>query len=432
MNKWDQFLQEKGLVQSTFNNLEVEKMSQLHSEYQAKLVSDVALLVTAKTSPEDVALIVKGAIEALAPSVSKADYDALVLRLKTSEDAAVVQGNTIQAMKGNSGSSRQTLKDLLEGEKDAVQKSFGGREHSFMVSKALALSTAVTGNTDSFRDDTLSPLATKKLAIYDLFRKVRIGKNNNGTISYRDWDAATTVRGAATVAEGAAFPESTVKWEQFSINIKKIGDSIPYTAEFQYDLARFADELNGFLNMNVKLVEDSQLRAGTGAGNQIFGLNVLAPTYTAVAAGIVDASRYDLIVKLAESVTKGFGNKFRMDYAIMNLTEINKMKLKKDANNNYMMPPFVSRDGDVVSGVRIIEDNGFADNTMTAGDSRYGTIYEDEDGYEITTGMVNNQFLEDEETLKARKRICFLIKESEKAGHRKVTDIAAALTTLAS
>ena len=329
MNKWDLFLQEKGYTKETFATLEVGKMAELNSEYQAKLVADIASQVTAKTSPEDVALIVKSAIDALAPSVSKSDYDALVLRLKTSEDAAVVQGNTIQAMKGNANGSRQTLKGLLEQNKDAVEESFKGREHSFMVSKALATSSAVTGNTDSFRDDNISPLATKKLAIYDLFRKVRIGKNNNGTISYRDWDTATTVRGAATVAEGAAFPESTVKYEQFSINIKKIGDSIPYTAEFKFDLARFADELNGFLNMNVKLVEDSQLRDGTGAGTQIFGLNVLAPAFTAVASGITDASRYDLIVKVAESVTKGFGNKFRVDYAIMNLTEINKMKLKE-------------------------------------------------------------------------------------------------------
>ena len=434
MNKWELFLQEKGYTKETFATLEVVKIAELNSEYQAKLVADIAAQVTSKTSTEDVALIVKNALEALAPSVSKADYDALVLRLKTSEDAAVIQGQTIQSMKGNAGGSSQTLKQLLESEKDAVANSLvaKGREHSFMVSKALATSSAVANNTDSFRDDTLSPLASKKLAIYDLFRKVRIGKNNNGTISYRDWDASTTARGAATVAEGAAFPASTVAWEQFSINIKKIGDSIPYTAEFKYDLARFADELNGFLNMNVKLVEDSQLRSGTGSGTQIFGLNTLAPAYSAPASGITDASRYDLIVKLAENITKGFGNKFRMDYAIMNLTEINKMKLKKDGNNNYIMPPFVSRDGDVVAGVRIIEDNGYADNTMGAGDSRYGTIYEDEDGYEITTGMVGNQFLEDEETLKARKRICFLIKESEKAGHRKVTDITAALTTLAS
>lgn len=343
------------------------------------------------------------------------------------------QLNVIKEKTEGASNKAQSLDDVLKANQEAIKTSFEVKQdHNFTVSKALTMSTAVSGNTDSYRDDTLSPLATKTLAIYDLFRKVRIGKNNNGTITYRDWDAATTARAAAMVAEGAAFPESTVAWEQFSINIKKIGDSIPYTAEFEYDLARFADELRGFLNMNVKLVEDAQLRAGDGTGTNIFGLETYAPTYVPVASAISDANRYDLIVKVSEDITKGLGNKFRANYAIMNLTEINKMKLKKDANDNYIIPPFVSRDGKEVSGVMVIEDNGFANDTMIVGDSRYGTIYEDEEGYTISTGMVGNQFLEDEETLKARKRMCFLIKESEKVAHRKVTSIAAALVTLAS
>tara|TARA_R110000851_G_scaffold186357_2_gene335691 strand:- start:402 stop:1613 length:1212 start_codon:yes stop_codon:yes gene_type:complete len=400
-------------------------------------------------TPAEMAQEITNKIEAIktevSNAVSKDDFTALETKLQvltsSVEDAEATKNindlqEQINVLKEKNEMQKDVLKTIdgvLEANKDAIKESFlNKKDHNFTINKALTLSSAVANNTDSFRDDTLSPLATKKLAIYDLFKKVRIGKNNAGTISYRDWDAATTVRAAAMVAEGAAFPESTVAWEQFSINIKKIGDSIPYTAEFEYDLARFADELRDFLGMNVKLVEDAQLRAGDGTGTNIFGLETYAPAYVPAASGISDASRYDLIVKVSEDLTKGLGNKFRANYAIMNLTEINKMRLKKDANENYIMPPFVDRNGNVVAGVQVIEDNGFANNTMIVGDSRYGTIYEDEDGYTITTGLVGNQFLEDEETLKARKRMCFLIKESEKVAHRKVTSISAALVTLAS
>jgi len=416
-----EFLISKGISEAEYKLKTVEELQVLDKEYQNYIATEFDKKLEKAVKTEDFTAV-------------KTEVEELVEELSTVKGIVEEQNGEITQLK-ESGikNTKGTLKQLLETNAEAIKDSFTGKkDHTFYVSKALTLSSAVTNNTDSFRDDVLSPLAVKKLAIYDLFRKVRIGKNNNGTISYRDWDAATTVRAAAMVAEGAAFPESAVKWEQFSINIKKIGDSIPYTAEFAYDLARFADELNGFLNMNVKLVEDTQLRSGTGAGTNIFGLETLAPAYVPVAAGISDASRYDLVVKVSEDIVKGLGNKFRANYALMNLTEINKMKLKKDANNNYVMPPFVSRDGKEISGIMVIEDNGFADNTMIIGDSRYGTIYEDEDGYTISTGMVNNQFLEDEETIKARKRVCFLIKESEKVGHRKVTDIQAALTTLAS
>ena len=371
---------------------------------------------------------------AIAEKAVKEATKGLIEKLNASQDIVKTLQEEVTTLKENQGKemAQKTLDAVLKENKENILKSFSeNKKYNFTVSKALTLSTAVTNNSNSYRDDTLSPLASKKLAIYDLFRKVRIGKDNAGTITYVDWDTATTARAAAMVAEGAPFPESTVKWEEYPIKIKKIGDSIPWTEEFEYDLSRFADELASFLNMNVKLKEDEQLRAGDGTGANIFGLETLAPAYVPVASGITDPSRYDLVIKVAEDITKGLGGKFRPDYALMNLTEINKMRLKKDGNNNYVMPPFVDRNGNVVAGIRVIEDNGFADNTMVIGDSRYGTIYEDEQGYTITTGEVNNQFLEDEKTLKARKRMCFLIKESEKIGHRKVTDIATALATLA-
>ena len=60
----------------------------------------------------------------------------------------------------------------------------------------------------------------------------------------------------------------------------------------------------------------------------------------------------------------------------MNITDINKMKLKKDANENYIIPPFVSRDGKEASGMFVLEDNDIVANTMVIGDSRYASSYE--------------------------------------------------------
>jgi len=356
------------------------------------------------------------AVEKLQKDVTEALEQVMQLKERTSTDEG----------------KRKTIRQVLEANKDQILEVFNkGVKHSFTV-KAVATTTSVTNNSDSLRDPELSPLASKKLSIYDLFRKVRIGKNNNGSISYRDWDTETTARAAKTIAEGDTFPQSTVKWEEFSIKIRKIGDSMAFSEEFEYDNAMFADELAQFLQVNVALEEDSQLLDGDGTGTNIFGLNTYAPEYTPVASGISDASRYDLVVKVAESITKGLGNKFRPNFVLMNLTEINKMRLKKDANENYILPPFVDRNGNNVAGMLVIEENGLADNTLIVGDSKYGKIYEDEDGYTITPGYGDGQFLKDEKTVKARKRMCFLIKNSEKLGFRKVTDIDTALVTLAS
>ena len=106
------------------------------------------------------------------------------------------------------------------------------------------------------------------------------------------------------------------------------------------------------------------------------------------------------------------------------------MKLKKDANNNYILPPFVTRDGQEVAGIVIVENNGQTANTMVVGDSRFPRIYEAA-GFTISRGLVNNQFLEDTITIKVRRRLGLLVREADKTGFLKVTSISAALTTLA-
>jgi HK97 family phage major capsid protein len=227
--------------------------------------------------------------------------------------------------------------------------------------------------------------------------------------------------------------------------VKEITEVYPEAAE---NLARFAHWLagagveRGFLGprevdriwdrhiANCAVVEDTQLLTGSGVGVNWNGLYTTAPTYTAVASGIADASIYDLIVKLSESITAGHGSKYAPNFAVMNIVDINRMKLKKDVNRQYIMPPFATEGGQVIDGLRIFENNGLTANTMVIGDSMYATKYEVE-GYNLTFGHQGTQFGEDMISMKGRKRGNLLIREADKTGFRKVTSISNALATLA-
>lgn len=357
-------------------------------------------------------------------SVSKADFVKL-------ENAMKEQGIALANMNPNKGEgAKSTILEVVKSNLEAI-KSFvkGGVATEFAV-KAATVRASIANSTAAMRDTVLGPLASRKLTMADLFRKVTIAADNGGNVRYVDWDDATTQRAAAMVAEGGTFPESTAKWIEKSIDLKKIGDSIPVSEEMLVDHARFAGELEGFLETNVALVEDDQLLTGDGTGNNITGVDNRALAFTAATSGITDASFYDLVPKVREAIVFGKGSKFQPNVVIMNLKEINKYKLKKDANNNYVMPPFVGNDGNMIDGVVVLENNNVADNVCYMGDSRYGTIYEGAEGYSVNLGMVNNQFMEDMKTLKARKRIALLIKDSEQAAWRKVPSISAALVTL--
>ena len=325
------------------------------------------------------------------------------------------------------GIVKANFKQISEVVKSENREAF----HSFSVSYKATATTAAVTSTRTYRDNELVPLTARRMVMEDLFRHIPIGADNAGQVAYIDWDEATTVRAAAAVAEGAAFPESTVKWEEKTIKLKKIGDTIPVTEEFMFDEARFAGELAEFLSENVDLAVDDQLLNGDGTGANLTGLLTTAPAYTPVNRGITAPTVYDLIPILREIIVKGKGAKFQPNFVMMNLTEINKVKLEKDANNNYIMPPFVSRSGAVIDGIPVIENNNMADNTLVIGDSRRGRIYDSTEGYSLSVGYVNAQFASDLKTMKGRRRLALLIKDSEALGYLQVTDIAAALTALA-
>jgi HK97 family phage major capsid protein len=356
--------------------------------------------------------------------VSKEDFNTL----KTELNKALEEVETLKENGSMKGKEIDLVSEIKQN-KEAIKAA--RNEDSAVTLKTTVLRAAVNGNQQAVELADIGELAHAKLTAYDIFRRIPVSSSNhNGTIRYYDWDEATKVRAAAMVAEGSAFSESTAAWVTETITLKKVGDTLPVSTEFFEDEAMFAAELNMFLDTNVRIKRNDQIVNGDGTGNNLKGVFTSIDAYVPVASGITDASIYDLMVKVAESITSSGGSKYDVNFSLMNITDINKMKLKKDGNNNYIIPPFVSRDGKQVSGIVVLEENSVPANSMVVGDRRYARIYEGV-GIQLSRGLVNNQFNEDLETLKARTRLAFLIRGADKGGFKKVTDISLALTTLA-
>lgn len=412
-----------------FKEKTAQEVSEMNSEEQIKYFNDLNKHRADKMAKLEKELIdkadktIEAKIEELKAEMNKSNVD----QLASLQKALETQGLAIKDMmsKGSKAEAK-TLADQLEANKEVIKGFATG------ATKSLVVRADVTDNDNAYDLPEIGQLDVAVRNAYAIFPKLRISdSNDNGVIRYYDWDEDTSVRAAAMVAEGAAFPSSTAKWKRYTMDIEKIGDSIGYADEMVEDSQMFAAELGMFIDTNVKIVENNQIVNGDGTGNNLTGLVTSVPAYTPVASGITDASIYDLGVVVKADISKLTGGKYNVDFALMNLVDIQKYKLKKDANNNYIMPPFYDASGNRIDGMFVIEDNTVTANTMIVGDRKFARIYE-KTGYEMTRGMVNNQFLEDEETMKVRKRLAFLIRNCDKSGFRKVTDIDAALVTLAS
>jgi hypothetical protein len=405
MNPFLKFLETKGITLEAFKALEIEKQADIQNEYLGSIEKQLEGLA----SKDELAKKENELKDFLAKEVSNQ------LLEQTSKGIEKVK----------------SLEEEIKEKKEALLKVAKGETKEAVVLKADTNRASIPNNQQAVDLPNVGQLATRKLSLYDIFPKVRVSSSNhNGTIRYYDWDEATIARAAASVAEGATFPESTAKFKKGSVVIEKIGDTLPVTEEFFEDEAMFASELGLFLDTNVQLVVDNQLCNGTGASNTLVGLYQSAPAFTPASSGIADANIYDLIIKVAEDITTVGGSKYSPDTIIARKSVINQMKLKKDGENNYILPPFVSADGRNIDGMTVIESNIAPANTLVVCDKRFGRIYE-MGGVELSTGLVGDQFIEDAMTLKARKRLAFLIREADKGGFRKVTNITNALATLA-
>lgn len=365
--------------------------------------------------------------EANKNNVSKEDLQKLID--KQSEVIKEIERIGLEQKKAQEGGAKKVESTILEqfkSNKETIQKVAKGQEKEFVI-KATTNRASITNDSQSLRIPDIGQLGVKERSLYNIFPKYPVAKGNHkGTVVYIDWDEATTVRAAAMVAEGAAFPESTAKFQEYTLPLKKVGDTLPVTEEFFEDEVAAAAELEMFLNTNVETVIDNQIAVGDGTGQNLTGLVASVPAYTAVASGIPSANIYDLVTKVRTDIVKGRGSKYAPNFVAMTSVTADRLKLEKDANDNYIF-----RNDTSIGSMVIIEDNNMADNTLVVGDSRFGRIYE-MGGVVLTKGEINAQFTSDMTTLKARKRLLFLIRTVDKTGFRKVTDVTAALTTLAS
>lgn len=376
----------------------------------------------------------------------KAEMLKAITDLQSQENAAIqkqvstmlsgmkAQGSAIEKlMKGGAvmevlSPFEKSIDDNMDKVKEGRGKAHGAGQE--FVVKASFVAGSITGNTGAMRLTDISQIAHAKISIWDSLPKIPVSKDANGTVTYTDWDAATTVRAAAVAAEGGTFAESTAVFAENSITLKKIGDTIPISEESLYDRARFAAELKMFLETNVNLIADNQVYAGSGAGANMSGFKTTATAFTPVASGIAAPTIYDLAVKVKEAMVSGKNSKINPDRIYMHISDINEYKLEKDANNNYIMPPFAGQNGGVIDGMLVIESNQVTTNTMTVADSRFIKVYE-EPGLAVSTGLSGTQFTADLVTLKARRRAEVLVRQADRLAVYQVTSISAALVTLA-
>ena len=415
----------------------VESADKLSENEKAELIKlqtkamGEAMVESAAKNLETVKSSVEKTVEELRAENLKTTANLEQYKQKAEEFAVMLQTVSAKQASGAYGENPRVAKAIEEVKafhKDVIAAAKANKEGVFTI-KADTLTTAVADSTRGVMDSEVARLANRRLTAYDAVgRKITIPPNMGGTYRYLDQDSGTSIRAAANIAEGAASPESTIAWEQKSLDLKKISDNIPYSDEFEYDFRDLMMELLWWLRTNVEIQIDDQLINGDGLTDNFTGFLTSIPAYTPVASGISDPNLFDLMVKVKESAEATEGSKYNFDVVMLNSADITSTNwlLKKDANDNYVDLATKA----AAYGITVITNNSLAANVMIMGDSRYARIIQD-GVIRVTTGIkINAEGIEGVSRMLVETRKNLLIRDLEATGWREVTSISAALTTL--
>jgi HK97 family phage major capsid protein len=123
----------------------------------------------------------------------------------------------------------------------------------------------------AIRTGLILPGALRRPVVADL---IPDGTTRMNAIVYME--ETTTTNAAATVAEGAAKPESTLVFTERSSPVRKIATVLPITDELMDDEPAMRSYVEARLRLFLALAEEAQLYAGSGVSPDLTGLTITA------------------------------------------------------------------------------------------------------------------------------------------------------------
>lgn len=181
------------------------------------------------------------------------------------------------------------------------------------------------GMTQYDRQSGIIMVEQQRLTIADLLAQ---GRTNSNTIRYVRETSFTNA--ATTVAEGGLKPEATFALEEADAPVRKVAVTAKVTDETFADFPQLRSYIDNRLMFMVEQREEDQILNGTGVAPNLTGLLGASILTQAIGTDALEDAIYKAITKIR---TTGF---FEPDGVVIHPNDFQALKLKKDANNQYL------------------------------------------------------------------------------------------------
>ena len=372
-------------------------------EQALQLKNTLESLKTDKASKEEVTAL-ETQIKELA---TKADTEAL----KTTVDALTESINQMKEAtekKVNSGSIKEQIESTLKENESAITafKERNASPLNMELKAAAVMLTTTHAEEDVLRQEREAGVTRQmeyKPSIWDVLRKVR---TNAAVIK---WVEKLPKAGEAKfIGEGKLKPQKDFIFKAHKHDIKKVAVHEKASLEMLTDIDGFREFLNEDMSTAVYDEIKEQAVVGDGTGENLTGLMKIATPFAAGTKKVKNANFFDVIRLAIAQIAIAGGNP---THFALNPIDAVDFDLEKDANGQYILPPFSTSSGMQIKGVRMVEDINIPAGEFLVWDNSKAVVKMRED-VGITAGYVNDDFILNLQTFVCESRLFLLVKST--------------------
>jgi HK97 family phage major capsid protein len=366
MKKFKDFLKEKGIEESAFNEMEAHEQLKLQNDYNVQLKNDFETAIKNKSSKEDLDAF-KSEITKSFESQQKI-MENLALAIKASAEKAGVSVEEKEAPELIKLFLEQKKSMEDEGTPSKIKVELKSSEILNEVNKAAALMTTANiipiggGNGNgvwsplfgNYIDNTIYSAPKLSSSIMEDIRII----TQSGTENIY-WTARQNEEGDAVwLAESTEKPLIDAEWKTFQRKTAEVAERWKVTTRFLFHVR---EAVQDFQQHAYELINNKMANGfltGTGLLNQPHGIITEASAWVTPSGTTADMlnatdcpNTYDVILAMATQIrARGFAGQI---VARLNSVWSYRLKTTKDKKGGYLVVPFASPDGSKVDEVTV-------------------------------------------------------------------------------
>jgi HK97 family phage major capsid protein len=272
-----------------------------------------------------------------------------------------------QAIEGNKqGNANKSFEEQLREKLHSLKSQLAAVKGNKNVDVKFEIKAAATQTTANITLPAATPASytyqmnPQVIAAPEMIPFVQNFTDNGSTeLVALPWVDEVSMDGdAAFIGEGVIKPLIDIDYQIRYSQAKKVAGKIKVSEEALTDIPFMEAEINRKLRQRHDLALQDGILNGDGNGANLKGITEYAAAFAAggLAAAVEAPQNYDVIVAAFNQILVTSDSNYIPNAIFVHPTDAALMKLTKDADENYIMPPFAMTNGDMVNGVRVVQN----------------------------------------------------------------------------